>query len=202
MSADRDDGWPPISTVLRVMAGWFLFGIGLLDLACGGDGPAYLVFHVTVTLGGMMLLALHRVRPNRAGYLIAAVAGVAGLGLSLLPVTDRCCLAGYPERRGYPYPFLGTGGGVHAEPRYLAYDLVFWLCAGALALLAVRLVERSLPERRTPVDLTDYVGRHMQAPAAPGETGRYPAAGDPGRHAEAHAYVAQHRADENVGGLT
>ncbi|GAA4593185.1 hypothetical protein BJY16_000884 [Actinoplanes octamycinicus] len=193
MSAERDDGWPSIPTVLRVMVGWFLFGIGLLNLACGADGTAYLVFHVTVTLGGMILLALHRVEPSRAGYLIASVTGVAGLALGLLPVTDRCCLTAYPERRGYPYPFLGVGDGVHADLRYFVFDLVFWLCAGTIALVVTRVVEGCLPERRTPVDLTGYVGRHAE-PA--------PVAGDVAGHAEVHAYVAQHRADENVGGLT
>jgi hypothetical protein len=188
MSAERDDGWPSIRTVLRVMTGWFLFGIGLLDLAVGVDGVVYVVFHVTVTLGGVILLLLHRIRPSRAGYAVAALVTVAGLGLGLLPVTTRCCLAGYPQRRGFPFPFLGTGAGVHADLRYLGADLVFWLSAGLVALVATRVVERLLPERRTPVDLTGYLGRHA-------ETGA-------GRHAESHAHVAQHRADENVGGLT
>jgi hypothetical protein len=187
MSAERDDGWPSIPTVLRVMTGWFLFGAGLLDLVTGIDGVVYVVFHVTVTLGGVILLLLHRAQPGRAGYAVAALVTVAGLGLSLPPVTTRCCLAGYPQRRGFPFPFLGTGAGVHADFRYLGADLVFWMSAGLVALVAVRAVGRLRPERRTPVDLSLYVGRHSEGP---------------GRHAESHAHVAQHRAGENVGGLT
>lgn len=180
MNAERDDGWPSIPTVLRVMAGWFLFGVGLLDLVTGVDGVVYVVFHVMVTLGGAVLLGLHRVRPSRVGYLVAALVTLAGTATGLLVVTGRCCLAAYPERRGFPFPFLGLGRGVHADLRYLGADLAFWACAGLVATVLVRAVEKQLPERRTPVDLTGYVGRH----------------------AEPHAYVAQHRADENVGGLT
>lgn len=180
MSAERDDGWPSIPTVTRVMAGWFLFGVGLLDLVTGVDGVVYVTFHVAVTLGGMVLLALHRIRPSRAGWITAALVTVAGLGTGLLVDTSRCCLAGHPQRRGFPFPFLGLGDGVHTDARYLGADLVFWACAGLIALALVRAVEKQMPERRTPVDLTGYVGRH----------------------AEAHAYTAQHRADENVGGLT
>ncbi|KUL21929.1 hypothetical protein [Actinoplanes awajinensis] len=187
MSAERDDGWPSIPTVLRVMTGWFLFGIGLLDLATGGDGPAYAIFHVAVTLGGTVLLSLHRIRPSRTGYQIAALTGLAGLGLGLLPTTTRCCLAFYPQRRGYPFPFLGSGGGLHLDGRYLAADLVFWVCAGLVTLVGARFVERLLPERRTPVDLAGYVGRHAEPHA---------------HEAEDHAHVPRHRADENVGGLT
>ncbi|GAA2886218.1 hypothetical protein Acy02nite_41890 [Actinoplanes cyaneus] len=180
MTAERDDGWPSIPTVLRVMTGWFLFGVGVLDLATGADGVVFVVFHVMVALGGVVLLGLHRVRPSRAGYLAAALVTVAGLGAGLLVDTDRCCLADYPQRRGFPFPFLGLGRGVHPDLRQLGSDLVFWACAGLVATVLVRAVEKQLPERRTPVDLDDYVGRH----------------------AEPHAYVAQHRADENVGGLT
>lgn len=180
MSAERDDGWPSIPTVLRVMAGWFLLGVGLLDLVTGVDGVTYVVFHLAVTLGGAVLLGLHRIRPSPAGWLVAALVTAAGTGAGLLVATDRCCLADYPQRRGFPFPFLGLGAGMHADLRYLGADLVFWGCAGLVCLVLVRAVEKQLPERRTPVDLTDYTGRH----------------------AEPHAYVAQHRADENVGGLT
>ncbi len=180
MNAERDDGWPAIPTVLRVMTGWFLCGVGLLDLSTGGDGVVFVVFHVMVTLGGAVLLGLHRVRPSRAGYLAAVLVTVSGLGIGLLVVTDRCCLADYPQRRGFPFPCLGLGRGVHADLRYVGADLVFWACAGLITMVLVRAVEKQMPERRTPVDLGGYVGRH----------------------AEPHAYVAQHRADENVGGLT
>ncbi|MEU4421944.1 hypothetical protein AB0F81_15070 [Actinoplanes sp. NPDC024001] len=175
--------WPSIPAVLRVMTGWFFLGIGLLNLAVEMDGgltPAYLIFHVVLALGGMLLLTRHRIAPSRAGYLIAGPVAPAGLVLSALPVTQRCCLAAYPERRGFPYPFLGTGDGPHVDAKYLIIDVIFWGCAGLLLLSAVTLVERRLPERRTPVDLSHYRG-----------------------HAEPRAYAATpDRTAENVGGLT
>ncbi|GIE83711.1 hypothetical protein [Actinoplanes regularis] len=169
-----------LPAVARVMTGWLLFGAGLLNLATGVDGTVYVVFHVTVTLGGVVLLTLHRIRPGRTEYAVATLVTVAGFGFGLPPVTTRCCLAGYPERHGFPFPFLGTGDGMHADLRYLGADLVFWACAGLVALAGTRAVERRLPERRVPVELAGYLGWH----------------------GESHAYAAQHRTDENVGGLT
>ncbi len=189
MSAERGrhahpaDQWPSISAVLRVMAGWFLAGIGALNLAVEVDGGltgAYLVFHVVLLLGGMLLLTRRRLRPGRAGYLAGALVCLAGLALGALRHSSGCCMAAYPGRYGYPYPFLGTGAGLHVDPKYLVADLIFWACAGLLTLTLVTVAGRGLPERRTPVDLARYGG-----------------------HAEPQAISATpDRADENVGGLT
>lgn len=177
------DLWPSIPAVLRVMTGWFLLGIGLLNLAVEVDGGltrVYLIFHVVLALGGALLLTRHRLTPSRAGCLAAGLVALAGLLVSAVPTTVRCCLAAYPQRRGFPYPFLGTGAGPHVDVKYLVADVVFWSCVGLLLLTVITLVERWLPERRTPVDL-----------------GRY------GGHGEAHAYAATpERTDQNVGGLT
>ena len=189
MSAERRGGahraelWPSVPAVLRVMAGWFLLGIGALNLAVEVDGGltgAYPVFHVGLLVGGSLLLTRHRLQATRAGYLLGALTLLAGMIAGAVPDTSRCCLAEFPERRGYPYPFLGSGDGTHLDPGYLIADLIFWGCAGLLVLVVVTVIERRLPERRTPVDLA-YVGRH----------------------AEPNAMSATpDRTDENVGGLT
>ncbi|GIE27736.1 hypothetical protein Ait01nite_007810 [Actinoplanes italicus] len=175
--------WPSIPAVLRVMTGWFLLGIGLLNLAVEIDGgltSAYLVFHVMIAIGGVLLLLRHRPFPGRAGHLVAAALVAAGIVVTTVPDSSGCCMAGDSGRHGYPFPFLGTGGGLHVEPLYLAADLIFWACAGLLAVVILALVERRLPERRTAVDLSRYAG-----------------------HAEPGAMSATpDRTGENVGGLT
>ncbi|MEV6298183.1 hypothetical protein AB0M02_02130 [Actinoplanes sp. NPDC051861] len=127
--------WPSIPAIFRVMTGWFLTGIGVLNLAVELDGgltPAYVVFHVVLLLAGMLLLTRHRLSPSRAGWLIAALLAAAGMGLGMLA--------------GGGYPF----------PRRPVADLVFWCCAAVLLRTVIALVERRLPERRTPVDLSRY----------------------------------------------
>jgi hypothetical protein len=175
--------WPSIPAVLRVMAGWFLLGIGLLNLAVEVDGgltSAYLVFHVMIALGGVLLLLRRRPVPGRAGQLVAMALVPVGMVATTWPETSGCCMADHPGRHGYPFPFLGVGGGLHVEPLYLAADLIFWACAGLLAVVLLALIERGLPERRTPVDLSRYAG-----------------------HAEPGAMSATpDRTGENVGGLT
>ncbi|GGN55820.1 hypothetical protein GCM10010112_07030 [Actinoplanes lobatus] len=176
--------WPSIPAVLRVMAGWFLVGVGLLNLAASADGgltDTFLVFHVVLVAGGVLLLMRRRLIPSRPGILVGTGLTLAGMVATMLPTTTRCCMADYPERYGFPYPFLGLGGGSpHVDVKYLVADLIFWACAGLLVLAAIALVEALLPERRTPVDLTRYGG-----------------------HAEPRTTdTAEDRTGENVGGLT
>lgn len=148
--------WPSIPAVLRVMTGWGLLGIGLLDIAVELDGgltPTYLVFHLGLCVGGVLLLMPRRPVPSLAGLLLAAVPLPAGMLL------------------GYPYAPVSWF--------FVGADLVFWGCAGLLLAVLLARAERSLPERRTPVDLTRYGGH--------AEPGTWDATPD--------------RANENVGGL-
>ncbi|MEU4562126.1 hypothetical protein AB0F72_27395 [Actinoplanes sp. NPDC023936] len=175
--------WPHVPAVLRVMAGWFLVGIGALNLAVTVDGGLtgpFLIFHVALLAGGVLLLTRHRIRPSRAGYLVSGLLALAGMAIATVPANAHCCLADHPQRRGYPFPFLGTGDGVHVDPEYLVADLVFGGCAGLLVLTVLTVIEQRLPERRTPVDLGAYTGRHAE-PRAMAATGD--------------------RSGENVGGL-
>jgi len=173
--------WPSIPAVLRVMTGWAFVGIGLLDLAVEVDGEltgTYLLFHLMIAAGGVLLL-VRRPSPGRAGSLIAAGAAVAAMALTALPGSARCCMAWHPGRHGFPFPFLGTGDGLHVEGFPLVADLIFWACAGLLLATVLAVAERFLPERRTPIDLSRYAG-----------------------HAEPRTMAAvPDRAGENVGGL-
>lgn len=151
--------WPSIPAVLRVMAGWFLLGIGLLNLAVevdGGLSGTYLTFHLVVVAGGVLLLMRRRPVPSRAGFAVVAALVGAAIVATAAPDSAGCCLADYPGRHGFPFPFLGAGGGLHVDPLYLAADAVFWGCAGLLTVVVLAMVERALPERRTPVDLSRY----------------------------------------------
>ena len=104
--------WPPVTSVLRVMAGWLCAGLGALNLAVAADGPmsaTFLIFHGVLVAGGVLLLGLGRVLPTRAGYLVVAALALAGLLLAALPTTSPCCLTADRVEHGYPYPFLGDG---------------------------------------------------------------------------------------------
>lgn len=155
----RVEQWPSIPAVLRVMAGWFLLGIGLLDLAVefdGGLSGAYLVFHLVVVAGGVLLLLRRRPAPSAAGIAVAVVLMTAAIVATTAPDSPGCCMEDYPGRHGFPFPFLGVGGGLHVDPLYLAADLIFWGCAGLVTVVVLAFAERALPERRTPVDLARY----------------------------------------------
>jgi hypothetical protein len=134
--------WPPIPAVLRVMTGWFFTGIGALNLAVEMDGgltPPYLVFHVVLFCGGLLLLTGRPPALSRTGLLLAALLMGGGLGLGRLAGS------------GYPYPFT--------EVKWLVADVIFWGCAALILGAVVGAVERRLPERRVPVDLSGYSGR-------------------------------------------
>ncbi|SDT76555.1 hypothetical protein [Actinoplanes derwentensis] len=127
--------WASIPAVLRVMAGWLLLGIGLLDLAVELDGGltvTYLVFHIGLCVGGILLLVRRRPMPSFAALILVPIPGLTGL------------------LYGYPFPLI--------DWFHTAADLIFWSCAGLLLTVALALAERLLPERRTPVDLSHYPG--------------------------------------------
>jgi hypothetical protein len=171
-------------SMLRLVGGWAFSGLGLLGLSMGidtrpgtTDGP-YLLFHAVLTITGAALMALGtlRKRPGRVAYAAGAAVALLGPVLTALPrTTIVCCLRDRPVRHGFPFTALAGGSGRwHLAAGAVAADVVFWLCAGFLALLLVTLLR---PARRgTPA---------QAAPAHP-------------THAEQRAPAA---ADENVGGL-
>ncbi|WP_430780843.1 hypothetical protein [Actinoplanes sp. G11-F43] len=136
-----------MGAVLRVMTGWGLLGIGLLDIAVELDGGltiTYLVFHLMLCAGGLLLLAHRRPVPSRAALAVTAVPVLAGMVLQ------------------YPYRYR-DGASVDWFPA--CADLVFWGCAGLLLASGLAMLERLLPERRTPVDLSHYTGHAEQRAA-------------------------------------
>lgn len=138
-----------IPAVLRVMTGWLDALISLLDIAVELDGGltvTYLVFHLGLGTGGVLLLIRGLPTPSQAVLLVVPIPGVAGL------------LA------GFPFPL---GDWFHAGA-----DLIFWGCVGLLLAVTLALAERRLPERRTPVDLSRYRGHAEPSPTE--NVGGYP----------------------------
>jgi hypothetical protein len=182
-------------SVLRLIGGWALGGLGLLGLSMGidarpgtTDGP-YLLFHAVLLATGAALMTLGalRKRPGPVAYATGAAVAVLGSVLSALPrTTIVCCLRDYPGRHGFPFTVLA--GGRHVAPCALAADLVFWACAGFLALLLATLLRpgrRPAPEQPPPAHNT-----HAEQ--------RAPAAGEPAPAAGERTPAVT---DENVGGL-
>ncbi len=172
--------WTSFGAALRLIVGWFSVTIGLLDLLVEVDrtgGPpdtAYLLFHVVLVVGGILLLAgawLGR-DPGVAGFVAGGVVAAAGMIAAAVPVTNTvCCLSGFDVRHGFPFSFVARDNGEpwHLDGEHLVADLLFWGYAGLFALVVVALVRRSTANR--PAD----------APVAP----------RPHTHAEARAHAAE-----------
>lgn len=172
----NEPGLPEMAlTMLRLLTGWACVAVGLLDLAMGLTDPRYLLFHGALLAGGLILLALGHLpkRPGLPGYLAGGAVTVLGLLVSALPGTSSafCCQSDHPRRHGFPFTAVAAGAGL--DFWHALIDLIFWACAGLVALVLVTLVT---PARRV-------------AEERPAE---------PVAHAEGRAEVAD---DENVGGL-
>ncbi|MCY1140761.1 hypothetical protein OWR29_22410 [Actinoplanes sp. Pm04-4] len=169
---------------LRLIAGWACVALGVLDLAMGLTDVSYIAFHVMLLLTGLLLLGAGRRvgRPTR----LAGLAGglVAGLGLvvSALPALSvACCSRGYAVRHGFPFTMLARDpGGWRFDLARSVADLLFWLCAGFIVMVAVT--------RLRP-------GRHAAAPPRP----QAPQTVAPG-HAEARNTTDRSAEERNVPG--
>jgi hypothetical protein len=142
-------------TALRLIVGWFCVLIGLLNLLAeadrrtGASDFAYLIFHVVLVVGGVMLLALGRLAddPGPVGYAAGGAVATIGLVGSAVPVISSvCCMSTSGARHGFPFSFLaradGGAGGWHIDGPHLIADLLFWGFAGLLAMVAVALFRR------------------------------------------------------------
>jgi hypothetical protein len=113
-------------TGARLLLGWAFIAVAALDLVTGFQAGAYLVFHLVLLAGGLLLLQ----KPLRPlVYAVIAVLAVVSVVVAALPSSEQaCCMHGLDVRHGYPLSVVGWNLGrahqfaaVHAVA-----DLVFW----------------------------------------------------------------------------
>lgn len=163
-----------VGATFRLIVGWAFVALGVLDLAMGLADASYVAFHVVLLATGLVLLGASRAEgwTSRLAWLTGGL--VAGLGLvisTIPPLTVACCSRGYAVRHGFPFTMLARdpGGWRFDLARSLA-DLLFWLCAGLIVMVAA---VRFLPARRAaepPSDAAPPAG-HAEARNAGDSTG-------------------------------
>jgi len=186
------------ATTLRLIVGWAFVALGVLDLAMGLDGVAYVVFHVMLLITGAVLLSGGRIGrgPSRAAQLAGGlVAGLGLVGTAIPALAMGCCSQTSVERHGFPFTIVARDpGGWRFDGFRTGADLIFWLCAG---LIVSVVLTRVLPASEKPREVDP-------GPEAPPTYAK--ARNSPGRETEDHQSGDQVReartADgENVGGL-
>jgi hypothetical protein len=180
-------------TTVRLIAGWAFTALAVLNLLMGLDSVPYVTFHVVMLVAGFALLALPHVGRRPRGFAWATGAGVAVLGLviSTVPAAAvECCSADYSVRHGFPFTMLARnpGGAWHTDGVRIIADVLFWLMAGLIVLIAAARLTPASPVAEP---------KHFQDPA-PGPS-RKSAPPGPGSHAEERGTRAVD--DENVRGL-
>ena len=160
----------------RLLAGWACAAVAVLDLSMGIDtGPgttdgSYLLFHLVLLLGGLLLLGLGRLprNPTPTGYAVTCALAVPALVLTALPSTrNACCLRSLEVRHGYPLTLLAWDQGQthHFAPAHAFADLVFWLLTGLILLTVVTQLRprpRPTPNHAAP---THTAPNHAEARA-------------------------------------
>jgi hypothetical protein len=151
----RDDEapglWGSFGVALRLLVGWFSVAIALLNLIVEiGRMPdrAYLLFHVLLLVGGLLLISLDRgaAGTGPVGCTAGGVVLAGGMLVSALPVSDAvCCMTVYAVRHGYPFTFLARndGGRWHVDSQHLLADLLFWGYAGLIVLVLFAMTRRA-----------------------------------------------------------
>jgi hypothetical protein len=196
---DGSDMWASTSAMARLIAGWACVAVAVLNLSMGidvgagtKDGP-YLLFHVVLLIGGVLLLSLGRLRkpPGPVGYAVAGGAAVLGLVLTALPSTTIvCCMRNLDIRHGFPLTLLAHDPGRrwHFAPGHAAADLLFWGLIGLLLLVGIALVR---PARSAAPEIRAHAPTHAPTHASTHAS----------THAEGRSAAAGAVRDENVGGL-
>jgi hypothetical protein len=199
----------------RLLAGWACTAVAVLDLSMGLEPGSYLVFHLVLLAGGLLLLGLGKLPKtlNPVGYGVISALAVLATVLTALPSTGgTCCLRTLDVRHGYPLTLLAWDQGQprHFAPAHAVADLVFWFLLGMLLLA---LVTQLLPGRRPAPD--DAAPPPAQPDAAQPDAveppvriaadAAAPRGEDQPTHAEERAAAEDESAavadDENVGGL-
>lgn len=154
---------------VRLVLGWVLAALGILNLLMGSAGGHYLLFHVILLVTAVALMGFGRLRrrPARVVWLTAGAATLLGLAVSTLPALDaQCCLRDLPGRHGFPFTMFATGGGVRVDGVLLVADLVFWASAGFLVLTVMTLLQRvTAPAPQPATHPTHAEGRASEVPA-------------------------------------
>jgi hypothetical protein len=128
----------------RLLCGWAFIAVALLDLITGFQPGLYLVFHLVLLAGGLLLL--QKPLPRLAYGVITALALVTA-GVAALPATGEvCCMHGVDVRHGYPFTLLGWrhGGQHHFAAAHAVADLTFWFL-GWMIIVAVVVRVRTVP---------------------------------------------------------
>ena len=220
----REGGPDDLRTTLvigaRLLCGWACVAVAVLDLFMGLETGPYLLFHLVLLVGGVLLLGLGKLRKPFSYAVIFALA-VVTLVVAALPATSRaCCMRGLDARHGYPLTVLGWDHGqqVHFAPAHAVADLTFWF----LVWLLLRVALASLrphpatpsPRRRSP--LIEQAGPVVEGSALPADGSAGPAlpadgsagpdlpadgSADAALPADGSADAARPPGGESVGGL-
>jgi len=121
----------------RLLCGWACVAVALLDLATGFETGPYLVFHLVLLAGGLLLL---QNPPHPFAYAAITVLAVLSTVVAALPPTDQvCCMLGLTVRHGYPLTLLAWNQGqpVHFAPAHAVADLAFWFLAWTIVVFVV-----------------------------------------------------------------
>ncbi|MDY7089283.1 MAG: hypothetical protein SYR96_29770 [Actinomycetota bacterium] len=164
---------------LRLIAGWACTALGVLNLAMGFRPASYATFHVVLVTTGLMLLApgpAGRRRPPGPAVVAGGTVALVGLAATAAPaLAVECCSGGYAVRHGFPFTMLARDpGGWQFDTVRTVADLVFWICAGLIVMLALTRVRPTTTRPAEP----NATGRHAAAepyPAGPDATERHAA---------------------------
>jgi hypothetical protein len=142
--------WGSLSTALRLIVGWCSVTVAVLNLLAEIErvpDRAYLLFHVLLLIGGLLLISFGwgGAGAGPVGRTAGGAVLAGGMLISALPVNDAvCCLTAFAVRHGYPFSFVARheGGRWHLDGPHLIADLFFWGYAGLLVLALVTLTRR------------------------------------------------------------
>jgi len=133
----------------RLLCGWACVAVALLDLLTGFETGPYLVFHLVLLAGGLLLLQRP---PHPRAYALITLLAVLSTAVAALPATEQvCCMRGLAVRHGYPLTLIAWNRQqpAHFAPAHAVADLAFWFLAWTIvAFLVVRAGSRRRPGRR------------------------------------------------------
>jgi hypothetical protein len=180
----------------RLLCGWACVAVAVLDLLMGPRTGLYLVFHLVLLAGGLLLLGLGKLPKPLKPFEYAMITALAVIttALAALPSTSRaaCCMSALDVRHGYPLTLLGWNHGqpMHFAPAHTFADLAFWfLCWMLLRVVVFR-------SRSPRPDAHSTHAEDRAATPAPLQENQPLQAGQPQQAAQ-----PQQAGDESVGGL-